>query len=76
MAFGDQVAFSQQYGELKEAAQVESLHNMLKPFLLRRIKEDVEKSLPPKVSLVGVGRRGSVCVRVCVFLHVLSFRRT
>lgn len=63
MAFGDQAAFSQQYGELKEAAQVESLHNMLKPFLLRRIKEDVEKSLPPKVRVCAFG---DVVVRVCV----------
>lgn len=52
VAFADQAAFLQQYGELKEAAQVESLHNMLKPFLLRRIKEDVEKSLPPKEETV------------------------
>lgn len=28
--------------------QVAQLHDMLKPYLLRRIKEDVEKSLPPK----------------------------
>jgi SNF2 family DNA or RNA helicase len=52
VAFGDQASFLQSYGELREAAQVESLHNMLKPFLLRRIKEDVEKSLPPKEETV------------------------
>ncbi|EWM26386.1 myb domain-containing protein [Nannochloropsis gaditana] len=46
--FGDQAGFSREYGDLKDASQVENLHNMLKPFLLRRIKEDVEKSLPPK----------------------------
>jgi SNF2 family DNA or RNA helicase len=33
---------------LKNAEQVASLHDLLKPYLLRRIKEDVEKSLPPK----------------------------
>jgi len=27
---------------------VAQLHSLLKPFLLRRVKEDVEKSLPPK----------------------------
>jgi len=46
--FGDHSGFNKEYGDLKDASQVESLHNMLKPFLLRRIKEDVEKSLPPK----------------------------
>lgn len=50
--FFDLAAFSKKYGDLKDASQVESLHNMLKPFLLRRIKEDVEKSLPPKEETV------------------------
>ena len=27
---------------------VDRLHNVLRPFLLRRLKRDVEKSLPPK----------------------------
>jgi hypothetical protein len=40
--------FLQEFGELKEAAQVKSLHSLLKPYLLRRMKEDVEKSLAPK----------------------------
>ena len=40
--------FLENFGDLKEAAQVAKLHNILKPYLLRRIKEDVEKSLPPK----------------------------
>eukprot|EP00891_Asterochloris_glomerata_P000647 jgi/Astpho2/647/Aster-04487 len=31
-----------------EASVVEQLHKVLRPFLLRRIKSDVEKSLPPK----------------------------
>lgn len=29
-------------------ALVDRLHNVLRPFLLRRLKSDVEKSLPPK----------------------------
>jgi SNF2 family DNA or RNA helicase len=37
-----------QFGDLKDASQVGELHSVLKPYLLRRIKEDVEKSLPPK----------------------------
>lgn len=32
--------------------QVAQLHAMLRPYLLRRVKEDVEKSLPPKVRRV------------------------
>ncbi|RHY12865.1 hypothetical protein DYB36_004092 [Aphanomyces astaci] len=36
------------FGELKDSSQVEKLHKELKPFLLRRMKEDVEKSLAPK----------------------------
>mmetsp|Transcript_15923 Transcript_15923/g.21580 ORF Transcript_15923/g.21580 Transcript_15923/m.21580 type:complete len:223 (+) Transcript_15923:802-1470(+) len=35
---------------------IEQLHRILKPFLLRRIKKEVEKSLPPKVEIhVQVG---------------------
>ncbi|KAL7692792.1 putative chromodomain-helicase-DNA-binding protein [Plasmopara halstedii] len=40
--------FLQKFGDLHEAQQVADLHKMLKPYLLRRVKEDVEKSLPPK----------------------------
>lgn len=29
---------------------ISSLHKKLEPYLLRRVKKDVEKSLPPKVS--------------------------
>lgn len=36
------------FGSLSDAQQVKDLHNILKPYLLRRVKEDVEKSLPPK----------------------------
>ncbi len=32
----------------KEAEVVQQLHKVLRPFLLRRLKSDVEKSLPPK----------------------------
>ncbi|KAG7391581.1 choline dehydrogenase 7 [Phytophthora boehmeriae] len=40
--------FLEKFGDLHEAKQVADLHKMLKPYLLRRVKEDVEKSLPPK----------------------------
>ena len=41
-------AFSQEFGQLKDAEQVSRLHTILRPHLLRRMKEDVEKSIPPK----------------------------
>ena len=40
--------FIAKFGDLKDSFHVAKLHDMLKPYLLRRIKEDVEKSLPPK----------------------------
>ncbi|RHY28112.1 hypothetical protein DYB32_006249 [Aphanomyces invadans] len=46
--FQSVTAFSERFGDLKDSAQVENLHTELKPFLLRRMKEDVEKSLAPK----------------------------
>lgn len=45
--------------EMKEANNkriIEQLHRVIRPFLLRRIKKDVEKSLKPKVEIhVNVG---------------------
>lgn len=61
--FANQLEFISKFGDLKEASQVASLHSMLKPYLLRRIKEDVEKSLPHKeetiveVALTAVQKR-------------------
>lgn len=46
--FSSQADFVHTFGDLKDAAHVAKLHGVLKPYLLRRIKEDVEKSLPPK----------------------------
>jgi chromodomain-helicase-DNA-binding protein 7 len=46
--FENQEFFLGQFGDLKNADQVAKLHDVLKPYLLRRVKEDVEKSLPPK----------------------------
>ena len=39
--------FQEKFGDLNNAEQIESLHKILKPFLLRRMKEDVESSIPP-----------------------------
>ena len=40
--------FSEKFGNLTETKQVEDLHTILHPYLLRRMKEDVEKSIAPK----------------------------
>ena len=40
--------FQSNFGDLKNSAQVDKLHQLLKPILLRRMKDDVEKSLIPK----------------------------
>lgn len=47
-AFADKDSFLEKFGEMTDAKQVNELHSLLKPYLLRRVKEDVEKSLPPK----------------------------
>lgn len=47
-AFADKDSFLEKFGEMTDADQVGELHKILKPYLLRRVKEDVEKSLPPK----------------------------
>ena len=40
--------FNQKYGQLTESDQVEELKNLLKPYLLRRTKADVENSILAK----------------------------
>ena len=40
--------FIQEFGDLKTEDQVTKLKAILKPMMLRRLKEDVEKSLAPK----------------------------
>lgn len=46
--FNDRNNFIESFGQLTDAKQVSDLHAVLKPYLLRRVKEDVAKSLPPK----------------------------
>ncbi|KNC96991.1 uncharacterized protein SPPG_07808 [Spizellomyces punctatus DAOM BR117] len=46
--FGSESDFQREYGSLSSAADVEKLQGLLKPLMLRRMKEDVEKSLPVK----------------------------
>lgn len=40
--------FLEKFENLQDSSQVADLHKLLKPYLLRRVKEDVEKTLPPK----------------------------
>lgn len=47
-AFADKEDFLEKFGQMNDSVQVNELHTVLKPYLLRRVKEDVEKSLPPK----------------------------
>lgn len=44
--------FMEKFGDLKSSAQLEELHNLIKPYLLRREKENVEKTVPPKQEMV------------------------
>jgi chromodomain-helicase-DNA-binding protein 7 len=46
--FGDRDYFIERYGNMRNKDQVEELHSLLRPYILRRLKEDVEKNLPPK----------------------------
>jgi SNF2 family DNA or RNA helicase len=48
VAFADKEEFLDKFGQLTDSEQVGQLHTVLKPYLLRRVKEDVEKTLPPK----------------------------
>ena len=40
--------FLGQYGDIKSKEKVDELHETIRPYILRRLKEDVEKSVPPK----------------------------
>ncbi|KAI7898024.1 SNF2 family N-terminal domain-containing protein [Cokeromyces recurvatus] len=50
--FNNERAFFAEYGNLQTAAEVEKLQALLKPIMLRRFKEDVEKSIPVKEETV------------------------
>ena len=48
--------FMEQYGKLETADQVERLHTILRPHFLRRMKDEVEFSIPPlKETVIDVG---------------------
>jgi SNF2 family DNA or RNA helicase len=55
--------FEAAYGNLQDESSLTSLQEAIRPYLLRRMKEDVEKGLPPKeetiidVELTGVQKQ-------------------
>jgi len=50
--FSDREQFCEEFGSLREAEQLQRLHVKLKPYLLRREKEHVEKKVPPKEEII------------------------
>eukprot|EP00559_Dactyliosolen_fragilissimus_P007770 CAMPEP_0184861966 /NCGR_PEP_ID=MMETSP0580-20130426/6527_1 /TAXON_ID=1118495 /ORGANISM="Dactyliosolen fragilissimus" /LENGTH=2276 /DNA_ID=CAMNT_0027359649 /DNA_START=192 /DNA_END=7022 /DNA_ORIENTATION=- len=46
--FHDIDDFMNRYGDINSKERVDELHAEIRPFILRRLKEDVEKSVPPK----------------------------
>ncbi|GBG32718.1 Chromodomain-helicase-DNA-binding protein, putative [Hondaea fermentalgiana] len=44
--------FMAEFGDITNHQQATKLHKLLRPFLLRRIKEDVGKQMPPKVETI------------------------
>ena len=46
--FASLAAFEARYADLQQHAQIAQLHAELKPYLLRRVKKDVERALPQK----------------------------
>ena len=50
--FDSKEEFLDKFGQLTDSGQVDQLHAVLKPYLLRRVKEDVEKSMPPKTETI------------------------
>ena len=48
IVFDDVGEFLEKYGDMKSKERVDELHESIRPYILRRLKEDVEKSVPPK----------------------------
>ena len=46
--FGSHEDFLEEYGDIKSKERIDQLHESIRPYILRRLKEDVEKSVPPK----------------------------
>jgi len=49
-------SFMMKYGDIKTKEQVDSLHTLLRPHFLRRLKDEVEDEIPPlKETVIDVG---------------------
>lgn len=46
--FDDADEFQKKYGDIKSKERIDELHEEIRAYILRRLKEDVEKSVPPK----------------------------
>ncbi|KAJ1698567.1 hypothetical protein LUZ63_007079 [Rhynchospora breviuscula] len=51
-SFGSIAELQEEFKDINQDKQIEKLHGMLKPHLLRRFKKDVMKELPPKKELI------------------------
>lgn len=47
-SYDDIDVFLEKYGDIKSKEKIDDLHEAIRPYILRRLKEDVEKSVPPK----------------------------
>lgn len=50
--FDNVTAFLKTHGDLKTKEDLERLQKEISPYMLRRVKEDVEKSIPPKEEII------------------------
>ncbi|RYH10750.1 hypothetical protein EON65_39270, partial [archaeon] len=50
--FADREGFYSKYGELKTSSQLDDLYTTIRPYLLRREKDIVEKNIPPKEEVI------------------------
>ncbi|KAG5191194.1 P-loop containing nucleoside triphosphate hydrolase protein [Tribonema minus] len=61
--FAEKSEFAERFGDMSNQSQVEQLVKVMKAYVLRRMKEDVEKGVPPKqetlveVELTGVQKQ-------------------
>uniref|UniRef100_A0A914YZK6 Uncharacterized protein n=1 Tax=Panagrolaimus superbus TaxID=310955 RepID=A0A914YZK6_9BILA len=78
LKFSCQNDFLEKFGNCQTEEQVTALQNMLKPMMLRRLKEDVEKTLQPKeetiieVQLSNVQKKYYRAILEKNFTHLLK----
>jgi len=54
--YADSEDFVEEFGDMEKQSEVKALQSVIRPFMLRRLKEDVEKSVPPKKEQVSKQR--------------------